>query len=199
MIRDIFLHGALGQRFERHIRLDVVSPAEAVRALSMMLPGFNDHVEARSYQVFRGCAEDGVSLTPQDLHIRFADTETELHIVPEASGAKRGGFAKVITGALLIAASFAIPGAGAFLGGALPRIGASMIFGGIAQAFSPQGNTNYEDREQPTSDLFTGPVNVSTPGAPVPVLFGECEVGSVVISAAIHVEDRASDEVTNEA
>ena len=33
MIRDIFLHGAIGRRFGRHFRLDVQTPSEAVRAL----------------------------------------------------------------------------------------------------------------------------------------------------------------------
>ncbi|WP_082152510.1 tail assembly protein [Candidatus Rhodobacter oscarellae] len=194
MIRTIHLHGALGDTFGQEFRLAVDSPAEAVRALCTMLKGFEAHVRDRYYQVFRGAEIDGRDQSPQELHVAFTTDEAVLHIVPRAIGAKRQGLGKVILGGLLIAASFAIPGgwaiAGKAVSGIVAQVGVAMVLGGVSQMLAPQRASDYESREQPTSDLFNSTVNVTTPGVPVPVLVGECEVGSVVISAAIHVEDR---------
>lgn len=196
MIRTIHLHGALGQRFGRRIQLAVDSPAEAVRALCTLLGDFEGHVTSRYYQVFRGRRQDGVDLTPQDLHVRFADSETELHIVPRVAGAKRRGLGKLILGGLLIAASFVIPGgwaiAGKAVSGIVAQAGVSMLLGGVSQMLAPQSGADYESRDQPRSALFGSAINVTTPGVPVPVVIGECEVGSVVVSAAIHIEDRVN-------
>lgn len=197
MIRTIHLHGALGKRFGREIQLAVDTPAEAVRALCMMIKGFDAYVTDRYYQVFRGRKREGVDLDPQELHARLADMETELHIVPRASGAKRQGLGKIILGGLLIAASFVVPGAWSIAGSAVSSIvakaGVAMVLGGVSQMLAPQRGADYENRDQPQSELFSSAINVTTPGVPVPVVVGECEVGSVVVSAAIHVEDRATD------
>jgi predicted phage tail protein len=197
MIRTIHLHGALGKRFGRELRLAVDSPAEAVRALTTMLSGFDQYVRDRHYQVFRGRKGDGIDLAPQELHVRFADAEVELHIVPRAAGAKRNGLGKILLGGLLIAASFVIPGSWAIAGkavsGIVAQAGVAMVLGGVSQMLAPQSGADYDSRELPKSAIFGSAVNVATPGVPVPVIVGECEVGSVVVSAAIHVEDRATD------
>lgn len=197
MMRAIYMHGALGARFGREVRLDVASPAEAVRALSVMLPGWRAHVEAGAYQVFRGRRGAGVDLAPQELHVQFSDADTELHIVPAATGAKREGLGKVLAGTLLIAASFVIPGAWAIAGstvsGMVAQAGVAMALTGVGQMLSPRQSARGQNTKPAVdpSDLFSGPVNVAAPGGAVPVVVGLCEVGSVVVSAAIHVEDRA--------
>lgn len=194
-VRTVYLHGALGETFGREIPLAIDSPAEAVRALCVMLKGFEAHITDRYYQVFRGAEIDGRDQTPQELHAAFAGDETELHIVPRPEGAKRQGLGKIILGAVLIAASFVIPGgwaiAGKAISGIVAQAGVAMVLGGVSQMLAPQVGSDYENREQPKSALFSSAVNVTTPGVPVPVVVGECEVGSVVVSAAIHVEDRA--------
>ncbi|WP_224826294.1 hypothetical protein [Cognatishimia sp. MH4019] len=196
MIRTVYLHGALGEAFGREFRLAIDSPAEAVRALCTMIGGFDAHMRDRYYQVFRGAEVDGRDQTPQELHVAFADDETELHIIPRAIGAKRQGIGKVVLGAVLIAASFVIPGgwaiAGKAVSGLVAQAGVAMVLGGVSQMLAPQptsGTSDYDSREGPKSELFGSAVNVSTPGVAVPVVVGECEVGSVVVSAAIHVED----------
>lgn len=195
MVRTIHLHGALGQRFGRSHRLDVVSPAEAVRALCIMLGGFQSYVSDGRYQVFRGKRKKGVDLDPVELHVGFSDADSEMHIVPRAVGAKNRGLGKILLGGLLIAASFAIPGAWALSGvkisATVATLGLSMAIGGVAQILAPQQQSDFDDRDdQLKSSLFGGPTNVTAPGVAVPVAVGELEVGSVVISSAIHVEDR---------
>jgi len=194
MIRTVYLHGALGEAFGPQHRLAVETPAEAIRALATLLKGFAAHVEERYYQVFRGAELDGRDLTPQELHVTLADDEGEIHIVPRAAGAKDDGLGKILLGGLMIAAAFIIPGSWAIAGqavsGMVGQMGAAMVLGGIATMLAPTpAAEDYEDQDGPKSQMFGSAVNVTSPGVAVPVIVGECEVGSVVVSAAIHVED----------
>lgn len=198
----IHLHGRLGRKLGRDLlRLRVVSPAEAVRALCAMLPGARAALESGAYQVVRqvggGRLKRQRSDLVESLRRPFRPGEDTLHIVPRVRGRKRGGIAKVIVGTLLIAASFFIPGAG-LLGfgvitpGAALGLGLSMAFGGLAALFAPKPKrTNAQTGERETSNLFGDAQNVADPGSAIPVVFGVAEVGSVVVSASIRVEDRA--------
>lgn len=194
MIRTIHLHGALGASFGREIRLDVASPAEAVRALCLMVEGFRAHVERGCYQVFRGRRDRGIDLDPQELHVGFSDIDVELHLVPRAAGAKNRGLGKVLLGGLLIAASFVVPGgwaiAGEAVSGMVAQAGIAMAIGGVAQMLAPQQRQPEETDNGEASTRFGGAVNIATVGVAVPVIVGECEVGSRVVSAAMMVVDR---------
>lgn len=198
MIRTIHLHGALGLRFERQYRLSVSSAAEAIRALSSQLPGFDDAVGGEFYQMMRARPGESLDLDPHELHFPLGPSD-ELHIIPRGAGSKRNGVGKIILGTLLLAASFFVPGSWAATASlsstvtTLETIGTGLLLQGVSSILAPQRASNYESRDQPTSSLFGGAANLSTPGSPVPLLVGECEVGSVVISASIHVEDRVSD------
>ena len=44
IVRDIYLYGDLAEKFGEHFRLAVETPAEAVRALDTLRPGFAQHV-----------------------------------------------------------------------------------------------------------------------------------------------------------
>lgn len=197
MVRTVQLHGALGERFGREFRLDVISPAEAIRALTSQVKGFREAIEPGLWRVFRGAPERGRDHLPQELHVRLGDGD-DLHIVPVAAGAKEGGFGKVIAGALLVAVSFAVPGAGLFganlvTGSMVAGLGLSLALGGLGLVLAPtQRGRQRESAPRDTSTLFGDQENVATPGTPVPVVMGECEVGSVVVSAAVHVEERVS-------
>ncbi|MCP3971682.1 MAG: tail assembly protein [Rhodobacteraceae bacterium] len=193
----VHLHGSLGKAFGGKLRMAVHSPAEAVRAMVSQLDGFGDHVERRLYQVYRGPVGRGRDNDPQELHIQLAGGERDIHFVPRARGSKERGVGKILLGGLLIAASFVIPGSWAILGqgiaGLAGNIGVAMVLGGVSQMLAP-GTPDRSDEEQPKSDLFGGALNVTTPNAAIPVIAGTCEVGSVVVSAAIHIEDRAGNE-----
>lgn len=108
MLRDIHLHGALGARYGRHFRLAVDTPAEAVRALSVQLPGFRQAIAKADWHLI---ASNGSRATREDLDVqtmawRFGERR-HLHIVPAAAGAKNNGTTKIIIGVvILIAAVF---------------------------------------------------------------------------------------------
>ena len=59
-----------------------------------------------------------------------------------------------------------------------------MGLGGVVQLLTPVPKAS-GPADGLESDYFSGPVNLSAEGNPVPVLLGEGYVGSVVISAGI--------------
>ncbi|ESH90799.1 phage tail assembly protein [Cupriavidus sp. HPC(L)] len=193
-IRTIRLYGYLGTRFGRIHRMAVASAAEAVRALSVMVPGFHaELVSSRDrgirYAVFVGrqnLREDELVLPPGRDDIRIA---------PVLQGAKRAGLFQTILGAAIIAIAYFNPFG--YLSGPMVTaaygMGASMALGGIVQMLSPQARgLSAEDRpENRPSYAFNGPVNTSAQGNPAPLLYGRLTVGSAVVSAGIYAEDQA--------
>lgn len=199
-LRTVRLYGRLGVEFGRVHRLAVNSTAEAVRALCVLVPGFEAAMAASagggvSYACFigrRNIPEGEISHPVGDDDIRIA---------PVPTGAKRAGLFQTILGVALIGvATFASAGgtlASAFAAkgwiGATAMIGASLAFGGVVQLLSPQQRAlSTRDRpENGASYNFNGPVNTTAQGNPVPVLYGHMIVGSATISAGIFSEDQA--------
>ncbi|WP_240600504.1 hypothetical protein [Solilutibacter silvestris] len=66
-----------------------------------------------------------------------------------------------------------------------------MIVGGVTQLLSPQPKLKKpsERADNTPSYNFSGPVNTSAQGHPVPLLYGEMIVGSAVASAGINIKD----------
>jgi predicted phage tail protein len=184
-MKQIILHGSLAHFGER-FSLDVRDPAEAVRALTTQIKGFREAVEAGSWHVIRGPLEDGESLNEEGLTVGLGN-QNEIHILPIAEGAG-DGILQTIAGAALIAVSF-------FAGPLQPFLfnaGVGLALGGVAQMLAPSPDSNYDDRESPDqrpSFLFDGPVNTSTQGLPVPVVYGRIKTGSVVVSAGMTSEE----------
>lgn len=192
-LRKIHLHGALSDGRDPVYELDVRTPAEAARALSVQLPGFRADLEAMSLRIVAGADLEAIEITEDALCATLPDNATDVHFVPVVAGAKDEGIGKAILGTVLILASFAVPASWAFgktaVSSIVGQFGASMLLGGIGMMMSKPTDTNYDD-EGPTSEMFGGGANVARPGVAVPVIIGECVVGSVVVSAAIHNEDQ---------
>ena len=197
-IRTVRLYGWLGRAFGREHRLAVASPAEAVRALRALLPGFEKAladsgergVRFACFAGKRNPAEDELGLPVGDDAIRIA---------PVLAGAKGGGLFQTILGAVLLAAATFYSGgmAAAFKAGtwvsAVAAMGASMMLNGVAQMLSPQQRmlSVGDGPDNGASYNFNGPVNTTAQGNPVPLLYGEMFVGSATISAGIYSEDQA--------
>lgn len=192
-LTTIRLNGELGKKFGRLHRFAVQSVAEAVRAMSLMIPGFqselmNSQDRGVSYAVFVGKE----NINKDQLHnpaigktIKFA---------PVIQGSKAGAL-QTILGAVLIVVGLIITGGtfgvGAPFGSALIMMGASMMAGGIIQMLSPQQNISSKNNPaNGTSYNFSGPVNTTVQGNPAPLLYGEMIVGSAVISAGIFADDQ---------
>lgn len=196
-MRTIRLYGALGEQFGRIWRLDVKSPAEAVRALCLQLPGFRQYLQKNSAPGYRVLA---------DTHARdrrtlaLATAADTIRIVPVVCGAGKG-LGQIFLGAALIGASFflqtapLIEGFSFSLSSVAFGVGANLALGGIAQALTKSPSTSNASVEHPDnkpSYAFDGAVNTAAQGNPVPVCYGEIIVGSQVISAGMVAEQVAA-------
>lgn len=195
-IRTIRLYGKLGARFGRIHRLAVASAAEAVRALSVLLPGFQQELSTSkdrgvAYAVFVG--RDNVG--PEQLG--YPPGRNDIRIAPVLAGSKRGGLFQTILGVALIGLSLWNPAflaaKGIFSAASIGMLGASLALGGVVQMLSPQqrGLSAKDGPDNGASYNFNGPVNTTAQGNPVPLLYGRMVVGSAVISAGIYAEDQA--------
>jgi predicted phage tail protein len=189
MLRKIKLYGALAKFIgQRVLEADVATAAEAVRFLLANWPELEAHMNDQHYRVSVGKYD----LDLEELH--HPAGAAPISFVPVVSGA--GAVGRIIAGVALIALAFA-SGAG-FFGAAFAKniglfafakgIGASLALGGVAQLLTPmptvpQGADTQDDPRKSYS--FSGIQNTSRQGVPVPIVYGETVVGSVVISAGI--------------
>lgn len=190
--KTVLLSGSLAALFGRVHRLVIDTPAEACRALSVTIPGFetfmqNAHLKGLRFAVFKGRH----NITKEELKHNSGDEV--IRIVPVITGSKRAGVLQTIIGAVLVVAGVVasfIPGAQ----GAAPflfKLGAAMIIGGVVQMLSPQakGLSTRQDPDNMPSYAFGGPVNTVAMGNPVGVAYGLRERGGAIISAGIYTDD----------
>lgn len=74
--------------------------------------------------------------------------------------------------------------------GSLATLGAGMFLAGITSIISPQPKTNVVDPY--ASFLLSGNTNVTQQGVPIPVVYGQTRVGSVVVSLGYQAVDFAT-------
>ncbi len=181
----IKLYGELGQKFGREFRLDVKSPAEAIRALRAVVPGFEKYLYEHAkdyYKVFVG----GRNACDEIRH-PCSDKEV-IRIAPVIQGTSAVG--RIVVGVILIALSF-VPGVGAALGATgiamLQGMGASLVLGGVVELLTPvqKASKSADSSDSVASYNFNGPVNTTAQGNPVPLVYGEMIIGSAVISAGL--------------
>jgi predicted phage tail protein len=185
MLRKIRLYGKLAKFIgHRVLEADVATAAEAVRFLLANWPELERHMADQHYRVSVGSYD----LVADELHDPAG--QQEIKIVPVMTGA--GAVGRIIAGVALVAFSLLLPGVGAVIGGALMTkiglLGGALILGGVAQLLTPTPKvpTGPDTQNDPRKSYsFSGIQNTSRQGTPVPIVYGETIVGSVVISAGI--------------
>lgn len=202
MLRPIKVYGSLAKFLgARSFMADVKSPAEAVRFLIANFPGIEAHMSERHYKVSVGRFELEAGAEPEQLTYPVNGGEP-IRIVPVLTGA--GAVGRIIAGVALVALSFLLPGAQLGLLGLgqvgltafapiIGGLGASLALGGVAQLLTPTPTQQAAGPDTPNdprkSYSFSGIQNVSRQGVPVPIVYGETIVGSVVLSAGINTEE----------
>lgn len=203
-MKTVRLLGELGKQFGKEFKLDIATPAEAIRALCANFPEFERHLvesEKRgvAYKVIVGKKAQliGDLINPSG--------KQEIKLVPVLQGAG-GDTGMIILGAALIVASFYIPGAifavefalatgvaTTTLAGYAFTVGAMLALAGAASILSPKQDGSAQDMnnspDNKPSYTFNGAVNTTAQGYPVPVGYGRMIVGSAVISAGIIAEE----------
>ena len=107
-------------------------------------------------------------------------------------------------GIALVGAAIFLPGAAPVLGAGgftaagtgfaatsaaiIGNIGIALALTGLSQMLTPVENVREEEQDPRRSFNFSGIQNTSRAGVPVPVIYGQTMVGSVVISAGIENE-----------
>jgi len=197
-MKTIKVYGQLAKELgQRVFRAEVESVAEAIRFLVSNFPHLERHMVGQHYRVSTGKH----ILTEHELHYPTGATET-ISITPVLVGS--GAVGRIIAGALLVVASFLIPGVALFgvaLAPILLGVGASLVLGGVAELLSPTPNTNLnpggEKDPRMQSYSFSGIQNTSRSGLPIPIIYGETVVGSITISAGSTIES-INEEVVEE-
>ena len=192
MLRKIRVYGRLAKFLGRRVlRADVANAAEAVRFLLANFPQLERHMTDQHYRVSVGSYD----LATDELHDPAG--QQQIKIVPVLAGA--GAVGRIIAGVALIALTIATGGFGGAaiglfgtgtlaLGTVGMAIGASLVLGGVAQLLTPvpQMPTGANTEQDPRKSYsFSGIQQTSRQGVPVPIVYGETLVGSVVISAGI--------------
>ncbi|MCU4622236.1 tail assembly protein [Acinetobacter radioresistens] len=192
MLKKIRLYGILAKKFGKEFHLAVDNTREAMRALSVQVPGFEHfmlhaHEQGLEFAVFQD--KQNISETELDM----STSAKVIKVVPKVRGA--GGAVQTILGAVMIAAAFITGGtsiaAWGALQGALFGAGVGMMVGGVAQMLMPKVDTTQDQNEDgnKANKGFGGAVTTVAQGNPVPVLYGQREVGGFIASAGQYPED----------
>jgi predicted phage tail protein len=199
MLREIRVYGRLAKFLGRRTFTAAVdSVADAMRFLLANFPELEGHMSDQHYRVSVGTYD----LSEEEVNHPVG--KQVIKIAPVVAGA--GSVGRIIAGVALVALAFAIiplgiAAAGSGIATSVGLIGASLILGGVAQLLTPtptlsptagnaytQQTTRETELDPQKSYSFSGIQNTSRAGTPVPLIYGETIVGSVVISAGIDTE-----------
>jgi predicted phage tail protein len=201
MMRSIHLYGALKKQFGPKHRFDVLTAAEALRALNCAFPGqFVAALQVGSYKLVRGALRTGMNISDigiiNELRLGMAD----LHLVPVAQGAISGkGVAQTVLGAALIGGAIFMSGgtlaaplaaSGLLSGitwGNIAAIGLGVALAGASTLLAKPASTI--DNEKDQSRNFSGISANGNQGDAIPLIYGRTLVPGTPISFEIDIED----------
>jgi predicted phage tail protein len=179
-MNTIRVYGPLAEFLGRRVFEAVVDTAiEALRFLNANFPGLRQHLANQRY-----CIAVGDHLLSAD-ELSHPIGRQELRIIPAFSGELEAGLGLLIDG-LSTAANTLAQAAPILLGIGL-SVGLSYLSSQL-QSKTPQVGVSASSSTQndPRSNFsFSGVQNTARAGVPVPIVYGEVIVGSVVVSAGI--------------
>lgn len=189
MLKTIKLYGILAKKFGKEFHLAVDNTREAMRALSVQVQGFEHfmlhaHEQGLEFAVFQD--DQNISETELDMNT----SAKVIKVVPKVKGA--GGAVQTIFGAVLVVvgAVLTFTGVAAPLGAALIGAGVGMMVGGIAMMLMPEIENQDQNQDGNKANKgFGGAVTTVAQGNPVPILYGQREVGGFIASAGQYPED----------
>ncbi|MEJ6847557.1 tail assembly protein [Sinorhizobium fredii] len=174
----IRLHGVLAEKYGGEHAFAISTPREAINALDVNYPGFrHDFLKTSHYALF----VDGDWREEQNCpNVANAPIGREIDFCPVIEGR---AFAPIVAalGWVGITGTTATVLAGVISVGLL--LGASLLL-----SPKPKKDTARESAKN-ENYIFTGPENVTEQGVAVPLVYGRCFVGSVVVSAGLEVAE----------
>lgn len=216
MEREVRLYGPLAKFIgQRSFMAEVSNAAEALRMLIYQFPGLEQHMADQHYKVIvDGYESDLEELhSPASQTIRFVPVIGGAG--GGGVGKILAGIALVAIAIILPGAGMFVGGAVGFgttagfagITAVAGNIGLALIFGGVSQLLSPtpqigsfgpasagagsgrrQTTTEGSELDPQASYSFSGIQNTSNVGTPVPLVYGETVVGSIVLSAGLDTD-----------
>lgn len=179
MIR-LHLYGQLKKDYGDYMDFDARTPREAVTALAYQCPKYKKYLLDNHWHIILGDKENEISEQELDIHL---GKYQEVHLIPAIEG--QGKFVSTIAGGAL----FVVGAVTGFV--PLMVMGGAMVLGGLIAATTKMPGTKETKKEEidkRASFLFSGAVNSSTQGLPIPRGYGRVLIGSSVVSASIYAE-----------
>ena len=185
MTRNIIFKGRMGELFGEVHRLNVKTLQEGLHAIDTMKGGL------RKYLI--DCTENGVLMTVQKGE-DFIETYEELGmelgkediiITPVPAGKGKSGIGKIIAAIAFIALAIMFPNMALEIGKFTADISALFFMTGVQLALSGIIDLTMDDPDElneEKSQMFNGPINNTKSGVPVPLCYGEMEVGGAVVN-----------------
>jgi len=200
-MKVVKVYGALRKKLGQcRFEFDVDTPLQALKALCINFPGLEKWLmdsEAGGVNFRVTVGRDKVTNDYGDPLVLPWSERDVFSITPVIVGAGNAT-SSILLGIGIIALSIitgGIASAGVTLGGfmgigtvgtAFVGLGATLVIGGIAQMISPQPTMNgLTENVRLESFSFSGIVNTSKQGLPVPIAYGRVFVGSAVISSGL--------------
>jgi len=186
MLKTIKLYGVLGKKFGKEFKLAVESTREAVKALSVQVPGFEQfmltaHEHGLTFAVFQD--DENIS----EDQIDFETGAKVIKIVPKVIGAGGNGIFETILGLVMVVAGVITQQYWAV------GMGVGMMIGGVAQMLAPKVDTEDQNQDGNRANKgFGGAVTTIAQGNPVPILYGQREVGGFIVNAGQFAVDTFS-------
>jgi len=183
MMHTIQLHGFLGKKYAKTVRMDGLTMFQLMRGLiSRFGPQFKEDIRVNNWHLINGPKKPGNDLGEEDLNQRL--TKKTLHLVPAVVGAS--ATLRVVLGVVLIAV-------GAYTGQAwLVQTGAALAIGGVVEMLTKPPSANAQSNQTDNASfIYNSATNVGSQGGAIPILYGRVQRASSVIITA----DFSSDEV----
>lgn len=196
----IVLHGYLKDLYPEDLELSGYSVAEIINGMCKQTKAFNPLPGQERHCI------SVVGFTDRDkLYAPIPHDQKELHLVPEMSGGKSGGFFRIIVGVVLIAAAFYLGGAalaGPTLFGSttiasmLFNFGLSLVLGGLLELISPapkidRAGVTGTATDPEASKYLGASQNTVRIGTRIPLLYGEHQAFGHYISFDVDAVDVA--------
>lgn len=191
MLKTIKLYGILAKKFGKEFHLAVDNTREAMRALCVQVQGFEHfmlhaHEQGLEFAVFQD--DENISETELDM----STSAKVIKVVPRVMGAGGDGVLQTILGAVMVVVGVVlmyVPGGQPFAP-SLIGAGIGMMIGGVAMMLMPKIENQDQNQDGNKANKgFGSAVTTVAQGNPVPVLYGQREVGGFIASAGQYPED----------
>ena len=205
-MKVVKVYGALRKRLGQcRFEFEVDTPAQAIKALCVNFPGLerwliDSEQTGMGFRVTVGKER----ITPEDTSVAVLPwSERDVFSIAPVLAGAGSGVGQIFAGIGLVALAILAPGIGGGVAAtifgtqfsaislAIGGIGANLLLGGVAQMLSPQPDISALQRGKEAARLesftFSGIVNTSQQGMPVPIVYGRAFVGSAVLSSGLDV------------